>query len=286
MVSYLFSSFEDVDSVHPETMNREAFFTVPDSSEATIPGVLQTNDIFPFFIDGTCRFNSMDVILHNSRTSDDLEFNTKKFDFLSGNKEAMKTLPDCGIWISIQETTFVISCEQEKMDLLSDLSGIMSSVFEYQNSVGNSHENIALQNLLLQSVNCLHEMSLSRCTFTLCVGLVQNTSSSENEKQTFGSYSSDGNTTHLVRETNLSVSERLNNQSPLIVKKTESSTNTGMQASASSWLLIKVAVYNIFIGRCSMKTDLVQAHKLDKLLSSLSIGGEFHMIFWEIQVII
>ncbi|KAJ1381023.1 Vacuolar protein sorting-associated protein 13, SHR-binding domain [Sesbania bispinosa] len=62
-----------------------------------------------------------------------------------------------------------------------------------------------------------------------------------------------------------------------------SPTNISMQASASHWLLINVAVNNIFIGRCSMKSDLVQAHKFTKLLSFLLIGGEFHTVSWEIQ---
>lgn len=284
MVSYLFRSFEDVDCTHPEILKWDAFFAVPDSNGAIITGGIQTNDIFPFFIDGTCRFNSVDVILHNSRTNDNLERNTRKFDILTGNRKAMKTLPDCGIWISIQQAITVISCEEAKMDFLIDLSGVMSSVFEYQNSIGNNNENIVLQSLLLQSVNCLHEISLSGGRFTLCLGLVQNTPSSGHGIKTFGS--SEGSTSHLVQETNLSVFERFSNQSPLIVKKMVPPTNISMQDSASHWLVINVAVCNIFIGRCSMKSDLLRAHKVNKLLSLISIGGDFNMIFWEIQVII
>lgn len=284
MVSYLFKSFEDVDCTHPEIMKWEAFFAVPDSNGAIIPGGLQTNDIFPFFIDGTCRFNSVDVILHNSRTSDNLERNPRKFDILTSNRKAMKLLPQCGIWISIQQALTVISCEEAKMDFLIDLSGIMSSVFEYQNPIGNNHENIVLQSLLLRSVNCLHEISLSGGIFTLCLGLVQNTPSSGNGIKTFGS--SEGSTSHLVQESNLSVFERSNNQSPLIVKKMVPPTNISMQDSASHWLVMNVAVCNIFIGRCSMKSDLLRAHKVNKLLSLVSVGGDFNMIFWEIQVII
>ncbi|KAI5418217.1 hypothetical protein KIW84_042736 [Lathyrus oleraceus] len=281
VVSYLFKSFEDVDCTHPEIMKWEAFFAVPDSNGAIIPGGLQTNDIFPFFIDGTCRFNSVDVILHNSRTSDNLERNPRKFDILTSNRKAMKSLPQCGIWISIQQALTVISCEEAKMDFLIDLSGIMSSVFEYQNPIGNNHENIVLQSLLLRSVNCLHEISLSGGIFTLCLGLVQNTPSSGNGIKTFGS--SEGSTSHLVQESNLSVFERSNNQSPLIVKKMVPPTNISMQDSASHWLVMNVAVCNIFIGRCSMKSDLLRAHKVNKLLSLVSVGGDFNMIFWEIQ---
>lgn len=284
----MFSSLEDVDCIHPEIMKQESFCAVPDSNEAIIRGDLQTNDICPFSIDGTCRFSSMDVILHNSRTSDNLDSYTRRFEFVTGNKKAMKKLPDCGIWISMQQATSVISCEEGKMDLLTDLSGITSFVFEYQNSIGNNHENIVLQNLLSRSVNCLHEISLSGCTFSLCLGLVQNASSSGNESKTFGSSSSDGSTniSYLVRESNLSVSERSNNQSPGVIKKTGSPTNIRMPASASHQLLINIAVYNIFIGRCSIKSDLFQAHNLNKLLSLLSIDGDFHMISWDIQVII
>lgn len=287
MVSYLFSSFEDVGCTHPEVMKWEAFFAVPDSNGAIILGSSQTNDICPFFIDGTCRINSVDVILHNSRTSGNPECNTRKFDILTGNNKAMKTLPDNGIWISIQQAITVISCEEAKMDLSTDLSGITSSVFEYQNSIGNNHENIALQNLLLRSVHCLHEISLSGCTFSLCLGLVQNASSSGNGVKTFGSStsSSEGSTSHLAQETNLSVFERSNNQSSLIVKKMVPPTNISMQASESHWLVMNVAVYNIFIGSCSMKSDLLRAHKVNKLLFSVSVGGEFNLIFWEIQVI-
>jgi hypothetical protein len=120
------------------------------------------------------------------------------------------------------------------------------------------------------------------------LGLDKKTSSSGNGIKIFGSStsSSEGSTSHLVQEANLSVFERSNNQSSLIVKKMAPPTNISMQASASHWLVMNVAVYNIFIGRCSVKSDLLRAHKVNKLLSFVSIGGEFNMIFWEIQVII
>ena len=286
MVSYLFSSFKDVDCLHPEIMNQEALFAEPDSCEATMQGALLTNNICPFYINGTCRFKSMDVILHNSRTSYNGESRTRKFDFLTGNTLAVQKLPDCGIWISIQRATVVVSGEEGKMDLFTDLSGIMSFVFTYRNSIGSNNDHIVLENLLLQSVECLHEISLSGCTFTLCLGLDQNTSSSGNEIKTFGNSNSDGNISDLVRENNLIVSERSNNQSPSSVEMMGSPTNISISASARHWLLVNVALTDVFMGRCSMKSVLVEAHQSNKFLCLLSVGGEFQMISWEIQVII
>ncbi|KAK7359915.1 hypothetical protein VNO77_01883 [Canavalia gladiata] len=283
VVSYLFNSFDNADFIHPEIMKQEALFADPDSSKATKRGALLTTNICPFFMDVTCRFKSMEIVLHNSRASDNLEGYESMFHSSNGKKLAVQKLPGYGIWISIGQTTIVISCEEKKMDLLSDLSGIMSFVFEYKNSIGNSIEHIVLENLLLQPVNLLHEISLSGCLFTLCWGHVQNTSSSGNESKTFCSFNADDNTSYMARETNLTVFERLSNQSSRLVTKMGSPTNISVPASASHWLLINVAVTNIFIGRCSLKSDLVQAHKLNKLLSLLSIGGEFQRISWEIQ---
>lgn len=286
IVSYLFSSFEDVDCMYPEIMKQEALFAETDSTEGTIRGALLTNNMFHFFIKGTCRFKLIDVILCNSRTSDNVESSTRKFDYITGNKMAVQKLPDPGIWISIQETTIVISCEEGKMDLLIDLSGITSSVFKYQNSIGTNNDHTLLKNLLLQSVNCLHEISLSGCKFTLGLGVVQSSSSSGSGSQTLGSSNSDGNISYVVQETNLTVFELSNSQSPHLVKKMGSPANISMPASASPWLRINIAVTNVFIGRCSMKSNLVPAHQSNELLSSLSIGGEFQMISWNIQVII
>ncbi|XP_029127816.1 uncharacterized protein LOC109800070 isoform X2 [Cajanus cajan] len=281
--SYVFSSFGDSDFIHPEIVKQEALFAAPDGGELTAQGTLLTNNVCPFFIDVTCRLKPMEIVLHNSRTSDNLESYTTKFHSLTGNKMAVHKLPGCGIWISVQQTTIVISCEEGKMDLLTDLSGILSFVFEYQNGIEKNADHIVLENLLLRSISCLHEISLSGCSFTLCTGLVQNTSSSGDESKIFGSFNTNGNTSYLVRETNLTVFERLSNQSSQPVIKLRSPTKVSVPTSANYWLMIDVAVTNIFIGRCSLKSDLIQAHKLNKLQSSLSICGEFRMISWEIQ---
>ncbi|XP_047149229.1 uncharacterized protein LOC124821402 [Vigna umbellata] len=282
VVCYLFSSSSgDTGFVYPEIMKQESLFAAPDRSETTTTRALLTNNVCPFFIDVTCRFKSMEIVLHNSRTSDGLESFATIFHSLTGNKMAVHKLPEHGIWMLVQNTTVVISCEEGKMDLLTDLSGILSFVFEYQSSIGTNIDHIVPESLLLQSINCLHEVSLSGFSFTLSLGLVQNALSSGNAGKTFGS--SNGNSSYFVRETNLTAFERSSNLSPQSILKMGSPSNTCVPASTNHWLLIDVAVTSIFIGRCSLKSELIQAHKLNKLLSLLSIGGEFHIISWEIQ---
>lgn len=266
-------------------MRQEAFFAEPESGKATIGGALLTNYSCLYLINGNCRFESVDVILHNSRIKDNVDSWVRNFDFITGNMFAEKKLPDRGIWVSIQRTTISISCEEGKADLLTDSSGIMLLVFEFQNSIGNNNDHIVLENLVLQSVNCLHEISLSDCMFTLCLGAPQNASSSDNESETCRMSNPGGNVSCCLPAINLAIfSRRSNNQSLRLVKEMGSAMNVLTPASGSCWLLISVAVGNVFIGRPSMKNDLVQAHQLNKVLSFLSIGGEFQMISWEIQV--
>lgn len=266
-------------------MKQEELFAERKSGEAAIEGALLTNDSCLFSINGNCRFKSVDVILHYSRTSANVDSCVKTFELLTGNMLAEKKLPDCGIWVSIRPTTISISCEEEKVDLHTDSSGLVLLVFEYQNSIGQNNDHIVLENIDLQSVNCLHEISLSDCIFSLCLA-PPNASSSNNESKTLRISNPGGNISYLVRDTDLTIhSGRSNNQSLRFVKEMGSATNVLMQSSGSCWLLMNVEVGNVFIGRCSMKNDLVQAHQLNKFLSVLYIGGEFQMISWEIQVI-
>jgi len=270
--------------MHPEIMKQESLFAAPDISETTNRRALLRNNVCPFFINVNCRFKSMEIVLHNSRTSDGLQSFATNFHSLTGNKMAVHKLPDRGIWMLVQHTTIEILCEERKMDLLTDLSGIFSFVFEYNNSIGTDIDHIVPDSLLLQSINCLHEISISGFSFTLSLGLVQNAPSSGTAGKTFGSCN--GNSSYFVQETSLTAFESASDLSPQSVLKMGSPSKASVPASTNHWLLMDVAVSSIFIGRSSLKSELIQAHELNKLLFLLSIGGEFHMISWEIQVII
>ncbi|MED6114835.1 hypothetical protein PIB30_084302 [Stylosanthes scabra] len=283
VVSYMFSSFEDADCLHPEILKQEALFPERDISEANIEGALPTKNISSFFINGTCRFMSMDIILHNSRRSYNGDGPTPALNFLTGNKLAVQKLPDCGIWISVQQASVVVSGEEEKMDIFTDISEIISFLFICQNSIENNNDRIVPEKLLLQSVDCLHEISLSSCMFSLCLGLVQNTSFSRNEFKTPGSSHANGHISDLVQENNLTASGRLITQSPHSITMMESPTIIGTSASARHWFLVNVSVTNVVIGRCSTKRVLVEAHQSNKFMCILSVGGEFQIGSWEIQ---
>lgn len=283
VVSCLFRSFEAVDIVHLKIMKEEALIAEPERGEGSIGGTLLTNYSCLFSINGNCRFKSVDVILHNSRTKDNIDSWMRTFSFVTGSVLAEKKLPDYGIWVSIQHTTLTTSCEEGKADILTDLSGIMLLVFEYGNSIGDNDNRVLLENLVSQSVNCLHEVSLSDCKFTLYLGSPKNASSG-NEGEKLG-ISSPGGNISLGQDAGQEIcSERSNNQPLHFVKERGSATNIRTPASGSYWLLKSVAVDNVFIGRCQMKNDLVQAHQLNKFLCLLSIGGEFELISLEFLV--
>ncbi|KAI4327520.1 hypothetical protein L6164_019969 [Bauhinia variegata] len=278
VVSYLYSSIEAIDWVHNEIMNQEVLFAIPESVEANVGETPLTNSMCPFSINGTCRLKSVDLILHKSRKSE------RVFGFLTSDKLAEQRLPDCGIWITLEQTTIVISCEEGKMDLFTDLSRIMFLIFKYQNPIGKSNDHIVLEDLLSQSVNCLHEISFSSCIFNLYWRLPWNASSPQNEYKTFGISNSGGNVSNLVRDSLLtSSSERSNDEFHSFVKEIGSATDILDPASTSCWLSMNVKVGMVYIGRISLKNDLVRAHRLNKLLSLLSIVGQFQKISWETQ---
>ncbi|KAF7809778.1 putative vacuolar protein sorting-associated protein 13C [Senna tora] len=282
-VSYLFSCSEVVDYTHPEFMRQQELFAESESGEAAIGTALLPNYSCLFLFKGNCRFKSVDVILHNCRTSGNIDSCVKNFDFLTGNMLSKKKFPDCGIWVSIQQTTISISCEEGKVDFLADSSGIMLLVFEYPKHIGKNNDHIVLENMVLESVNsvnCLHEISLSDCIFTLC--LAPPNASSPDKSETLRIPG--GNISCLVQDTDLTIhSGRSKHQSLRFGKEMASGTDALMKSSEVYWLLINLAVGNVFIGRCSMKKNLIQAHQLNKLLSFLSIGTEFQMVSWEIQ---
>ncbi|XP_054810227.1 uncharacterized protein LOC129311789 isoform X2 [Prosopis cineraria] len=282
VVSCLFSSLEAVDTIHPKIMKEEALFSQLKRVEGSIGRTQLTNYGCLFLINGNCRLKSVDVILHNSRTKDNADSWMRTFNFVSGNILAEKKSPDYGIWVSLQHTTLAISCEEGKADILTDSSRIMLLVFENLNSVGNNDNYVVLENLGLQSDKCLREISLSDCKFTLYFGSPQK-ASSDNESEKI-SISSPGSNISLGQDTDQATcSERSNNQSLCFVKERVSAARIPIPASGSHWLLMSVTVGNVFIGSCQMRNDLVQAHQLNKFMSSLSIGGEFELKFLEIQ---
>ncbi|KAJ6366967.1 hypothetical protein OIU77_003365 [Salix suchowensis] len=80
---------------------------------------------------GTFKFNSMDVILQNSRI-DDKEGNSVKTYAAMSNQMAGHDFPDCGILISVRQTYTEVSFEEKKLEILCDLQGIQFVISRYQ----------------------------------------------------------------------------------------------------------------------------------------------------------
>ncbi|RVW57283.1 hypothetical protein CK203_111286 [Vitis vinifera] len=75
-----------------------------------------------FVVNGTFQLNSVDIILQDSRKSDKMEGYLKTINGLSAKN--LDEVPEDGIWISVHQTCFVISCEEGKLEVHTDLSRI------------------------------------------------------------------------------------------------------------------------------------------------------------------
>ncbi|KAJ7952893.1 Vacuolar protein sorting-associated protein [Quillaja saponaria] len=280
-VSYFFSCSESDGHVCPKLMRQEILFVEAENEQTTVGGASLTNCSCLFLINGTFRLESVDLILQRSRTSDNVDSFIKSYDALCSKNLVGQNWPDCGTWISFQQISIELSCEKGKMELLTDLSGIQALLFEHQNEMGIINDHIALNNLQLQSLNCLYEISLLDCKFTL--GPPQSASSSTGVSKPLDNSNSGGDTSHMLEKPLLTInSGKPNDQSHSFVHEMGSTSSILSQPSCH-WLLLNMALGNIFIGKCSMKDVLVGSHQLNKLLGILSVGGEFQTISWSVQ---
>ncbi|OMO56804.1 hypothetical protein CCACVL1_26268 [Corchorus capsularis] len=203
-----------------------------------------------FLINGIFKLKSVDIFLCKSRISNEVT--------------VVNYLRDCGIGISLHQLCFDILYEERKLELLIDLSGIQSVIVRYQEDMRKSSNRAVFRELLLSSQNCLYEVSLSHCIFTLLLNLPQNSSSSTSVNEMLDGSASEANASH-----------------PL-VDSSFSSESESMPAS-SCWIFINVVIAEVFVTRCSVKNILIGAQSFNKLLSSLCVGAKFQKLNWGIQ---
>lgn len=227
-------------------------------------------------IHGTFKIKRMDVIIHNSRMSD--TFNSSKI-FSNSQKMAEINSPDCGIWISVDQGRVKITCEEDRVDILTDISNINSVIFRYQKS---DIEESVFKSLGTQLLNCFlyfyHQISLSHFTFTFSLS-PRNALSSERSRNTTHSSISRNNELNMKNHDMPVKFEGPGGQSvfqALDFVKTSPFLNFQ--------LLVNVAISRFLITRCSVSDILVGAHQLSKISSFLSVGGDFQTISWKIQV--
>lgn len=246
-LSHAYGSFNPIGSL-PD-IRQEIVIVEPEQEEITVKGDPSTCGGVLFKIYGTFKLKSVDMVLHVSRMSDNVQSSMKIFDALTRRKLAESGLSDCGIRVSVQQTSVEISAK-EQVEVLTDVAGIESFIFRYQNRRGKHTDHSVLKDLPLESLNDLYEISISNCMITLWVASPENAS----------------------------FSHSLSNM-------VENSTITHDSQRSTHWLVINVELGEIFMARCSQKNVMVETHQLNNLQSSLSVGGEFQTICWSIQVI-
>lgn len=235
-----------------------------------------------FLINGIIKLKSMDIFLCGSRISNKTRGSKKVFGAASSTNSAADNLSDCGIWISLPQMCFDILYEEMKLELLIDLSGIQSVIVRYQEYIKKRFNRSAFRAFLLSSHNCLYEVFLSHCIFTLLLSMPQNsTSASVNEMLDVST--SEASTSNMAENTSFSSEPQPSVQSPDFLKKLGFTSNISVPAS-SHWIFMKMEVAEVFVTRCSVKNILIGAQKVNKLRSSVHVGAKSQAIAWGIQV--
>ncbi|XVF17781.1 hypothetical protein REPUB_Repub10bG0153200 [Reevesia pubescens] len=235
-----------------------------------------------FLINGIFKLKSVDIFLCNSRISNKARSSTMVFDAANSRNSAADSLSDCGNWISFCRICFDILYEERKLELLLDLSGIEFLIIRYQEYIRKSFNRSALREFLLCSHNCLYEVSLSHCIFTLLLSPPHNSSSSTSMNEMLDVSTSEANTSYAVKDTPFSGELKPTVQSPDFLQKLGFTSNIQVPAS-SHWICINVVVAEVFVTSCLVKNILIGAQKFNKLLSSLYVGAKLQTIAWGIQ---
>lgn len=225
-------------------------------------------------VHGAFKIKRIDAILHNSRRGD--TFKSTKI-FSNSQKMAEINSPDCGIWMSVDQGRVKVTCEEDRVDIITDISNINSFIFRYHNSdIDQSVPKFLQTQLLNCNLYFYHQISLS--DFMLKLSL-SSRSGSSSEGLTNIHHSSISRSNGLnVENSDMAVdSEGPGGRSVFVQDLDFVSQFSNFQ------LLVNIAISRILITRCSMYDILTEAHQLSKLSSDLSVGEDFR---WKIQVIV
>lgn len=281
-VSFSFSNFSSISDFPLQFAKQQFSNADSENEETTAHGAPFNYSSFLFSINGTFQIKSVDIIVHKSRICDNVEKCIGSFD-ASSSKQLSEHGADYGIWISIRQTSVDMSCKEGKVTILSNLSEIQSSIFRYKNRRGKSTDHSVLSDLLLQSLDCIYELSLSSCEFNLSLFLSQNCPSVGSVNNTLDTSSSVGETMHMENFPSAN-SDSTGHQYCSFIQGSELASNIPPPGS-SHWLLVNVTLGKIYMGRCSARNVMNGAHQLNKFLSSVSVGGEFQTVDCGIEVI-
>ncbi|GMI65987.1 hypothetical protein like AT3G50380 [Hibiscus trionum] len=235
-----------------------------------------------FLINGILKLKSIDIFLCCSRKSNKARSSKMVFDAASSSTSAANDLSDCGIWISLPRMCFDILYEEMKLELVIDLSGIQSVIIRYQEYIRKRFTRSAFREFFLCSHNCLYEVFLSHCIFTLLLSLPENSSSSTIVNEMLNVSTSEANTSNSVEDASSRSEPPPSIQSPDFLQKLGFASNITVPASSHS-IFINMVVAEVFVTRCSVKNIVIGAQKINKLLSSLYVGPKSKTIAWGVQ---
>ncbi|XP_043709955.1 uncharacterized protein LOC122658879 isoform X2 [Telopea speciosissima] len=290
-VSYTFTSPDSDGGVNfQEFMQRDLRSTKleanGDTSMSEAKGVSLILKSTQLCIDATVELRSLDLVLHDSRRNNIIEKYMKAYGISSYKKLTMHDVAGRGIATNLQQSCIKISWEEGKLEVLTELAGIQSVIFQYWSELGHYNDLSELKDLLHQSPNSLYEFSLSSCALNLWATSDRNALALGRVEDGLDRSSSDANSSCIMQSSPLKlVSEMSNVHSSSFNHEGRSRliTSNIQAASPSLQLLITVELGEFFMGECALKKFLLGAHKPKKLFSQLSICGEFRAISWKIQ---
>ncbi|OVA18601.1 Vacuolar protein sorting-associated protein 13 domain [Macleaya cordata] len=261
-VSYSFASLDCICGVHFEEIigNKNAsgkedtngFTEAYEAKGATL--ILKSTQ---FVLDATFDFGPLDIILDNSRKTSISENSMKVYGASSSKKLPTPDVPEHGIGVSIQHSHVHISSEEGIVKLLIDFLGIKSVIFKCESLIGEC---------ITSHVDALSSEKINDAVHGSTSGSKISTATN------------DPPSTILTDDSHIQpygFNQILGHQQL---------TNSSILAPSKSYeLLINVEVGEIFMAENSIKNALMEGHQPNRLLSSLSIGGDFHTISWTIQ---
>ncbi|XXG49284.1 hypothetical protein AAC387_Pa02g3508 [Persea americana] len=254
-----------------------------------------------FRIEASLNLGSLDAILSKSRKICATE-NCEKASSASTSaacqdiiatqyKETMLGMlfvPEFGVGVSVQRSCVQIFSEEGLVKVLLDVFGIQSVIFRFQDQIENCNDGSEFINLSHKSSNCLYEFSLSDFTLSISAGPHGNSLSSRNSKNAVdGSNSSNMMPSYAVEVPDLVISSEaseVQSCGPSQELGQAQLMTSALKPASNSWfLLINIGLGAILLVERSMKNVLLEAHQTNKLTSSLSVGGESHLISCDIQ---
>ncbi|BBH07848.1 Protein of unknown function D, partial [Prunus dulcis] len=133
-ISYSSSSFGSISYLPFKFAKQEFAISEPENAETTAHGAPLNYSNSLFSINGTFKIKSVAIILHKSRISANVDSSVGNSDVSSSKKLAKHDLPDCGISISIHQTTADLSWKEGKVknylssDNVSNAPGTSASI--------------------------------------------------------------------------------------------------------------------------------------------------------------